>query len=33
MMLNKNYKNANLCILVRSGRDYDSDNGNLQFHY
>lgn len=25
MMLNKNYNNTNLCILVRSGRDYDSD--------
>ena len=33
MMLNKNYKNANLCILVRSGRDYDSDYENLQFHH
>ena len=23
MMLNKNYNNANICILVRSGLDYD----------
>ena len=33
MMLKKKYKNANLCILVRSGRDYDSDYENLQFHH
>ena len=26
MMLNKNYNNAQLCILVRSGLDYDSGN-------
>ena len=32
-MRNKNYNDANLCILVRSGRDYDSDYENLQFHY
>ena len=33
MMLNKNYNNANLCILVRSGRDCDSDYEKLQFHH
>ena len=33
MMLNKNYNNAYLCLLVRSGLDYDSDYENLQFHH
>lgn len=33
MMLSKSYNNTNLCILVRSGRDYDSDYENLQFHH
>ena len=33
MMLNKSYNNANLCLLVKSGLDYDSDKANDCEHY